>query len=482
MNLKVANFICLCLFTSYTNQSAATEISESSLHPDAKKIINIWLESQLDYQQIPYLSVSYVKDQKFVLNESYGHIELEGVTNANSDSISSVCSISKVFTATAIMKLVDQGKLSLDDRLVELLPEFFIKNSGKSNDDIKLVHLLNHTSGLPRDTVQSYWSGPDHNFPTKKELFDSLAKQHRENEVDVVSSYSNVGYALLGRIIEKVSGTSYKVYMEQEIFQPLNMYNSVVEMSENNYGINHTIGYTAINRNGKRNKANFYKTRAMQPATGISSNAEELAKFAMWQFREIDANEPELMSAKSLIKMYQTEHSQVTPNRGLGYEIREDKNGDVWAMHGGMCPGYTSFLQMNTTQKEGYTVVTSANRVRALAYINNLKKVLTKASQITDSPDVEKGFSEYEGFYDLNPWNSEYYIGSWGDDLMLLYLPVDSMDYALYQYKYMDEDTFQLIENGSLKDEVIKFNRDPQGVIVSVNSDGGIHPKIRSSN
>ncbi|GEA11777.1 serine hydrolase domain-containing protein [Alteromonas sp. KUL49] len=459
----------------------ASERIFDPLHADASKLINVWVKSQLDYLQIPYLSISYVKDQDVLFSGSYGQVELNGAVDATSSTISSICSVTKVFTATAIVMLAEQGKLNLNDSVADILPALNVLNSeGESSDlnDIQVVHLLNHTSGLPRDTSHLYWSGPNHNFPTKKELYESLSNQKRETRADKASSYSNLGYALLGQIIEVVTGDSYSAFIEQEIFMPLRMSDSVVEMSETSYGKNHAVGYTALNRNGLRTKASFYKTRAMQSAFGISSNASDMAKFISWQFRLAQQSNTELMSPQSLLQMYETYHTQAATNRGLAYEVQTSESGDVWVMHGGMCPGYTSYLQMNTTGKEGYAVVMSANGVRPSSFIKDLKQILTKAAQLQVDKENGQLFKEYEGFYDLNPWNSEVYVGSWGRDLVLLYLPVDSVKYAMYHYRKVDNDTFQRLEDGVLTDEFMVFNRDQAGNVISVNNDGSLHYKL----
>lgn len=456
----------------------AVSSETTPLNPDAKRLIDVWIESQMDYQQIPYISGSYVKDQKILWSGAYGSTDWPATQAADENTIASICSTSKVFTATAIMKLVDQGKLSLDQKVFDLLPQLALKQTFNESEDITVGSLLNHTSGVPRDTNHSYWSGPDHNFPTENEFYKSLNQQQTDNPVGKIENYSNVGYALLGQIITGVSGKSYKDYIETEIFKPLAMNDSVVEMQKTQYGKKHAIGYTAINRDGKRQQANFYLANAMQPAMGISSNAADLAKFAMWQFREVEGENTELMLSTTLTQMYLTNHSDVTKFRGLGYEVRQDKSGDTWAQHGGMCPGYHSYLKMNVTDKEAYAFTASANKVRALVYINNIKSIIDRSATINTNVKPTIDLTQYEGFYDLNPWNSEYFVGKWGNGLILLYLPADSLRYALYEYQHVEKDTFELVEDGVLKGERIQFNRDSKGQIISILNEGSLHPKI----
>lgn len=446
-----------------------------NLSSDAKNIINIWLDAQLAYEKIPYLSASYVNDQQTAWQGTFGHVDQQKTLAATESSIASVCSITKVFTATAVMKLVDEGKLSLDDKLSDILPQFTIQ--GLSIEDITVRTLLTHTSGLPRDTKHAYWSGPSHDFPAKDEFYQSVARQTRLANADTKVQYSNIGYALLGLIVESVSNGSYKHYIEREIFTPLGMDNSIIEMPESLYGNKHVIGYSALKRNGERSPANFYQTQVMQAVAGMSSNANDLAKFASWHFRATEAEKTDVVSAETLNTMYKLGQHDVETNRGIGFIIQEDKKGNVWAMHGGVCPGYTSFFKMNVTGKEAFSFVISANRVKALAYINNLQEIIARASQISQQEPVNIDLTQYEGFYDLHPWNSEYYVGKWGNELVLLYLPVDSIKYAMYHYRYSGKDTFQRVEEGKLTQEKIVFHRDKNGKVMSILNEGGIHKR-----
>ena len=300
-------------------------------------------------------------------------------------------------------------------------------------------------------------------------------------------SYSNVGYALLGKIIEKVTGSTYKNYVESNIFQPLNMSNSVVEMQSSLYGNKHAIGYTAVNRYGKRNRASFYQGKALQPAMGISSTALDMAKFAMWQFRLAVSSKAEIMQPSTLKSMYKTQgtsKSEEEQNRGFGYVVYTDKKGSDWAIHGGVCPGYVSFLKMDVTNKKAYAFLVSANRGNPYKYVNRVVDILERAEQIESIEQKEKGkgkekieldLSQYEGFFNVNPWNSDYYIAKWGNDLVSLHFPVESLKYSMRYYQHVEGDNFQVVENGELTDEKIHFSRDKQGKVIKIHNMGNYH-------
>ena len=445
---------------------------------DATALINVWLEAQKNYEDIPAIMGVVVSDQEIIWSGAFGKSNVEENISADENTICSIGSVSKVFTATAIMKLVSEGKLNLDDEIREIIPDYTLRQTYPDSGYVTIESLLTHSSGVPRDTDHSYWSGPDHTFPSKEKIFDNLSDLETSFPLGTDVQYSNLGYALLGLVIEEVSGLSYKEYVETQIFQPLDMTNSVVEMSESLYGNKHAIGYTAINRNRKRKRANFYQAKAMQAAAGISSSVADLAKFAAWQFRSMDATKTELLPAASLKSMYEVQATSKNgyTTRGYGYEVLTDKEGNTWAMHGGMCPGYVAFYKMDVSNKMAYAVLINANGVRALRYVNGIIDILNKVEPTSEQQPKRADLSEFKGFYDLNPWNSEYYIGPWGTGLVALYLPAESLQYSMYFYKHKTDKIFQLLheDNEPTEEELIFYSND-EGVIDKVKNDGQFH-------
>lgn len=448
-------------------------------YKDATELIDVWLEAQKDYEDIPAIMGVVVKDQDIIWSKAFGKSNIEENIQADTNTICSIGSISKVFTATAIMKLVNDGKLSLEEKIKDILPNYSIKQNFPDSGYVTIKSILTHSSGVPRDTKHSYWSGPEHPFPSKAEFIDNLNELGTNFPVDTDVQYSNLGYALLGQVIEQVSGISYKEFIETEIFQPLGMTNSIIEMQESLYGKTHAIGYTAMNRDRKREKANFFQAKAMQPAAGVSSTVLDLAKFASWQFRLIDNTETEILKPELLKSMYEIQATSKNGyvKRGYGYEVHTDKEGNAWVMHGGMCPGYVAFLKMDVTNKMAYVILINASGVKALRYVNGIIDILNKVKPTSDDQvEKQKDLSDFKGFYNLNPWNSEYYIGSWNNGLVALYLPTESMQYSTYFYRQKEEDVFELVndKNEPIGEELI-FYRDDEGKILKVINDGQYH-------
>lgn len=171
------------------------------------------------YESNNYHGVILVaKGGQVLFQKGYGMANFEKGIKQTPGTLFKMESTGKMFTATAIMQLVEQGKLRLDQTLKELLPQLSIKNA----DQITVQHLLRHTSGL-----MSPWDHPQWNFKkvyTKEELMKIVT------EVPLVFDqpgkswfYSNSGYFILGWIIEKVSGQPYDQYFQQHFFKPLKM-------------------------------------------------------------------------------------------------------------------------------------------------------------------------------------------------------------------------------------------------------------------
>jgi len=477
---------CLCLNSAATHsKTIPAQLGQKHNYEDATKLINVWLSAQKDYENIPSIMGVVVKDQKVLWRGAFGKANVEADVPISSNSLTSVCSTSKVFTATAIMKLVDDGKINLDDKVKDILPKYAVLQKFPSAGVVTVRSLLSHASGLPRDTDHAYWSGPAHNFPTETELFNSLSKLTTLRTVGSDIGYSNIGYALLGLIVEKASGMTYKDYLESNLFTPLKMSNSVVEMQSSTYGKQHAIGYTAPNRQRQRSRANFYQTKALQGASGISTSVDDMAKFFKWQFRLLGTSQTELMKASTLKSMYDTQASTTRNeyDRGFGYEVSTDKQGNRWIMHGGTCPGYVNYIKLDVTNKIGYAILVNANRVNTPLYVKGLIEILKRSQSANGTETLNENLgpelAQYTGFYDLKPWNSEYYVASWGEDLMLMYLPATSLKYALYQYRHVSADTFNLVVDGEMTDEKIEFIRDDHGRVIKVKNGGNYHSKIK---
>jgi len=171
----------------------------------------------------PGVSVAVVKNGRPIVVKGYGFADLENDVPATAETVYRIGSVTKQFTAAAIMRLMEQGKLSLDDTLQKFLPSF-----PAQGNRVTVRHLLNHTSG-----IKSYTSlGPKWQRLMRTDLApDSMVALFANEPFDFKPGdawrYNNSGYFLLGMIIEKLSGKSYGQYLQDEFFTPLGLKGTV---------------------------------------------------------------------------------------------------------------------------------------------------------------------------------------------------------------------------------------------------------------
>jgi len=154
----------------------------------------------------PGAAVLVVRDGKVVLKKAYGMADVAGSLPNTPKTRFLLASVTKTFTATAIMQLHERGLLNIEDPVSKYLPAF------PPGEKVKIRNLLSHTGGLP-DFVS----------------YEQAMKKPLEFEPGTRVSYSNIGYQMLGKIIEKVSGKSYEEYLQENIFRPAGMSNSGVD-------------------------------------------------------------------------------------------------------------------------------------------------------------------------------------------------------------------------------------------------------------
>ncbi|WP_394748888.1 serine hydrolase [Spongiimicrobium salis] len=460
-----------------------TLFGSSQEHPknyhEAFALIEVWLEAQKDFENIPGITAMILQDQEIVWTGAFGKSHIEQDKDMDTHTICSICSITKSFTAVAIMRLVDEGKLHLEDKVKDLLPFYEVHQKFPKNGAVTVGALLSHASGLPGNTGHSYFSGPDFTFPSPKEFRSALKDLETKSEVGTDVAYSNIGYALLGEIIAKISGIPYEEYIQKEILNPLKMTETTMGAAIPNK--EHAMGYTAINRNGKREMVNEFDTKAMQPAMGLWTSIHDLAKYAKWQFRLYDASRSEILKPSTLKKMHQVHATSKNGylKWGLGFEVIEESDGNTWISHGGTCPGFVSLLQLNISTKLGLAILINGNRSQTFKYLNGIKQILDHVKPLKNMAEHKLNLKEYTGYYNMNPWNSEVYISSWAENLVVLQLPENSPGRRMMFYEHVGGDTFRYIkENGELGD-TFTFERDQKGKVYRYVEGGNYKNKIR---
>lgn len=199
----------------------ATAVFASFLVTETNDKIEQAVISEMNAQKIPGVSVAVVKNGKVIFSKGYGLANVELGVKATDKTVYQIQSVTKQFTATAVMMLVQEGKIGLDDPLSR-----YLDKTPESWKDVTIRHLLTHTSG-----IKDFINEPTQSLKlevTEQEVFDATAPRPLNFKTGEKYQYSNTNYHLLAMVIRKLTGKSYGEMLNERIFKPLKMKDTII--------------------------------------------------------------------------------------------------------------------------------------------------------------------------------------------------------------------------------------------------------------
>jgi CubicO group peptidase (beta-lactamase class C family) len=297
---------------------------------------------------VPGLAFAMVKGGEVVYKNGYGMASIEGNIPVDPDAtVFRVGSISKLFTAAAVMRLYEQGRLNLDDDVNKYLDSF--KITGKSGKKIMVENLLTHTAGFDERNMGLAAKDRESVLPLEKYLSEYRARVFAEP--GTVYSYSNYGMTLAGYIVERVSGAPFSDYIGQNILEPLGMKHSSFDPLSGAVE-NMAQGYTYAN--GVQNPVPPDYFNAV-PAGGLYSTASDMANFMTAVLQDGIFKENRILKKETVELMEKRQFTYNTEMAGIAYGFHERFAGDLRMLeHTGGWPGFTSLLLIIPDRNAGF--------------------------------------------------------------------------------------------------------------------------------
>jgi CubicO group peptidase (beta-lactamase class C family) len=394
---------------------------------DALALLDLWIAEQMAWQQAPGLAIGIVHGDDLVWARGYGVTDLEGGTPVTPSTLFRLGSITKLFTATAILQLRDAGRLALDDPLRRHLPWFEIENPFPAAPAVTLRHLLLHTGGLPREAAFPYWT--THEFPSVDEIRRALAGQRLSSPPGDEYRYSNLGMALLGAVVEAASGQPYARFIGAHITAPLGMADTTLSP-----GAAHldrlATAYMRRTPDNRRRIHDYYDTGGMAPAAAIVSSLQDLARFAALQLADGPSTaEPAggwVVAPATLREMHRAQfvYDGWSGGRGLGFAVSR-RDDTTFVVHGGWIGGHRAHLLLAPEQDVAVLALVNAEDVSPGDFCATAFDVVAPAIReaTADAPPAEVApppaeWAAYLGTYS-DPWGWEYEVLVHGGDLAL---------------------------------------------------------------
>jgi len=295
------------------------------------------LKKRMEKEHIPGVAIAVSKDNEIIYQKGFGFRDMEAELPVTPDTLFGTASVTKSFTALAIMKLVVQGEIALTDPVSTYLPKFSIRGI-KPIEHVTIHHLLTHTTGLaPIERHEEFNHFEEHLTYLRERNHDILGKPGE------YFSYSNDAFLLLGAIIEKVTGRLYRRYITEEILNPLQMNRSTFSIEEIKKFTNVTVPYIFDKDKEKHEKQLWPKLGNYEVGGGLRSTVLDLIKYGDLFINGGKVEDKQTITERFLKKIYQpyVQTDQKT-YYGYAFKVTPGYYGTTLVEHSGGQPGVAS--------------------------------------------------------------------------------------------------------------------------------------------
>jgi CubicO group peptidase (beta-lactamase class C family) len=342
---------------------------------------------------------------KVIYKNSFGLANEISKEKLNANSIFELASVSKQFTAFAIVILKEKGKLNYDDKIGAFLPQLsFYKN-------VTIRNLLSHTSGLPdyMKILDSLLIDETWDNKTKIATNNDILNVYKKNQPKLLFEpnekweYSNTGYAILASIIEKISGKSYAEFLKTEIFKPLKMNNTFVYTRRLNPRKinNYAFGYVYSDSLKKNKLPDEIKgldlyVHTLDGIVGDGTVNSTIIDLLKWD-RSLYSNQLVFKSEMNQIFNPAILNNEAKTKYGFGWMLDDNKVFGKIVNHSGSWPGYISFIERHTDNDKTIILLQNNDNKKTIIPIKQIREILYNIKPLTFSEEYLKKISgEYK--------------------------------------------------------------------------------------
>lgn len=345
-------FICT-LFAIVFRVFAKSDTINSMPQSNAYDEIDTYIEEQIQRLNIPGASLAIVEGDQIIHMRGFGQAYPDGATPSPQTPFF-IGSLTKSFTALAVMQLVEAEKIDLDAPVQQYLPWFQVADA-QASTQITVRHLLNQTSGLSESSGRVPLADFDNSPDATERQARALKTVELNHPVGSTCEYSNSNYNLLGLIIEAVSGESYEGYIQKHIFTPLMMnqsYTSKKTAEQNGLAVGHQFWFARPVAT-----LNMSVPHGSLPSGQLISSAEDMAHYLIAQLNGGRYNNTQILSLASVNEMHQgvAEYVQMGLSfgkYGMGWFV-DDSHETKIDWHTGIVPNYFAYMALLPEHDKG---------------------------------------------------------------------------------------------------------------------------------
>jgi D-alanyl-D-alanine carboxypeptidase len=454
---------------------------------EALAYVDSWLEYRVWKLCTPGAQVAVWFDGKIQFSKAYGVANLDSREPLTTSHLFRIASHSKTFTATAIMQLVEAGKLRLDDTAGSWIPD--LTEAGSPLVDVTVRELVSHSAGVIRDGVDATFWAHGRPFPNEEALLELAIREGTVRQPEATFKYTNIGYSLLGLIIGKAAGSPYNTYTKSAIVEKLGLRNTGPELDEDRLS-DYAAAHSGLLSRTDRQVIPHVDTHAMAAATGFYSTAEDLVQFAAAHFFGDDR----LISDRSKNEMQRpvwTGQNPDAPQDGYGYGTTvQYYAGHRMVGHSGGYPGHITRTMWDPDEGLAISVLTNAVDGPAEELAAGILKILDKAREASPKLPLSSGLVSSAAMTPPEAPDTEIdpsiftgrFAALWGvTDVFLLGGKLFASNPALpspivqpYELAVIDENTLRIMSGSPYASvgELFRYERDADGRVVSLFTGG----------
>ena len=314
----------------------------------------------LDKFHVPGVVVVVVQDGQTVIAKGYGYADVGKKIPVDPDkTLFRVASVSKPFTATAVMQLAERGSLNLQDDVTTHVPRLSIQRS--YSEPVTIAQLLTHTAGFDNSDIGDSARTPSEMMSLEQFLAERMSPQ--VFPPGTLKHYSNHGYALAGYVVEVVSGLPFATYMDENIFQPLGMQHSTfAQVLPLTLLADLAVGYEGHGPSFDPVPPDYSN---MVPAGGLKTSGTDMARFMIAHLQVGGHRQAKILSEASLQEMHRQQFTHHPRLPGSAYGFSEDFLGDLRLLrHTGGTDGFSSEVILVPERRLGLFISSNTRRFK----------------------------------------------------------------------------------------------------------------------
>ncbi|MEM9693760.1 MAG: serine hydrolase domain-containing protein [Myxococcota bacterium] len=355
------------------------DIRRNRISNEGAPLFEKTLRDAMTKYRFPSVVAGVLVDGQLVWWQGLGTRDGDEAHPVDAHSVYRIASITKLFTAMAVLRLRDEGRLDLDAAASTYIPEFdSLEASTADSGKVTIRHLLTHTSGLPR-LGRFDFTSEDHASIGERDVLASLNGMKLERVPGIESVYSNLGYALLGILVQRAVGKPYRTYVSEAIIAPLAMTSARWDEARVGRG-QLTDGYRF--HHGGYEKTHRWQMGAAEGMGGLYASLDDMARFLAYQMTAWPpggrADQPPLSNA-TLRESHHLGGHQWPGRGGTGYGWGVAMVGGIGPrmQHSGSTDGYASYVSFFPTKRFGVVALTNCGRSPQLdAVARSIEKAL----------------------------------------------------------------------------------------------------------